>query len=193
MLRSLCFSALLWTSAVIFVTSMLLWIASYFWAVQINWSIRSIGVWRLSSSSGAFGIRLDTFEFREPDGSVLRRNLNAPGWSADVVPPTDPRIQQAWQFKNLFPGGFYFLDRYEVRGNSSVTFVTRTRFPYWASALLALPGALILWRQLRARRRFGPGRCMKCGYDLRATPDRCPECGTPRDAAIERRDSVRPV
>jgi hypothetical protein len=55
--------------------------------------------------------------------------------------------------------------------------VTRSLvLPHWFLAVVfaALP---IKW-QLRRRRRAAPGLCSSCGYDLRATPDRCPECGT---------------
>jgi hypothetical protein len=49
--------------------------------------------------------------------------------------------------------------------------------PLWFATLLfgALP-ALRLYR--RVRRPHPPGLCLACDYDLRATPGRCPECGT---------------
>jgi hypothetical protein len=50
--------------------------------------------------------------------------------------------------------------------------------PWWVlSPPLALLPALWLRRRFIARRRRAKGLCLKCGFDLRATPVRCPECG----------------
>ena len=54
--------------------------------------------------------------------------------------------------------------------------------PYWLlTTLMSIPPAWWLFRLVRAWRRrkhAAQGLCKTCGYDLRATPERCPECGT---------------
>jgi hypothetical protein len=45
-------------------------------------------------------------------------------------------------------------------------------------ALFATPALLWLARAFRQPRRRRTGTCPTCGYDLRVTPERCPECGT---------------
>jgi len=50
--------------------------------------------------------------------------------------------------------------------------------PTFATAVL--PAAWLVTQLMKYRRRrmrLRSGACLKCGYDLRASKDRCPECG----------------
>jgi hypothetical protein len=48
--------------------------------------------------------------------------------------------------------------------------------PYWLVTSLSavLP---VVWVRKFRRTRYRAGLCPHCGYDLRATPEQCPECG----------------
>lgn len=57
--------------------------------------------------------------------------------------------------------------------------------PHWfLVAVSAIPPGVWLFRRARERRRRTRNQCVRCGYDLRGTPDRCPECGMVASSAL---------
>jgi hypothetical protein len=108
------------------------------------------------------------------------------GWAAHVGPVGRNEVQKTWVF--LWP--FVQVDaEHEVLGVGTLKGhvaqglpVRIVVVPIWYAAILfsLLPlgrGAVVSVRWWRRQRRLKAGRCPRCGYDLRATPDRCPECG----------------
>jgi hypothetical protein len=93
------------------------------------------------------------------------RISNPSTWRWGMNPPagTDSRWRGSVGWDNgWWPGAPLFAD---------VTLL----YPF---LLAAIPAGLLWWKDLR---RFGPGRCPKCGYDRAglAAATTCPECGTP--------------
>jgi hypothetical protein len=107
--------------------------------------------------------------------------LNVPIWVSTWDWATRPAASQGdgayeWQFM-----GFGF-----GHGTMQLAGATGTEgiytAPHWALLVTSAVPAGLAWALRRRRRtrqrRLAQRLCLSCGYDLRATPGRCPECGT---------------
>jgi hypothetical protein len=96
-----------------------------------------------------------------------------------TVIPNDRTLRNAYGFewyRSLFP----YL--------SEPLAFWRVAVPYWVLIALVFvrPVAFVVrtlvgWRR---RRHLARGECLQCGYDLRASPERCPECGAKATGAV---------
>ena len=136
---------------------------------QITW------VWYEWSQPGGFSGQhgIPGLRFFESEAKQSGRDRWLYSWETSINP------HRVWRLYMLLGCGFHSeWDDGDTRDEFVVTTVYRAAFvPYWllAVAFTILPGLLL--RRQRKQRQLRMGLCPTCGYDLRATPQRCPECG----------------
>ncbi len=122
---------------------------------------------------GSWGYVYDKYTFTDAvDTAWLRANTKGSALSFGDQP--DPGVPLNF--------GFHFTYRPQAPLRNGQT--ARTLITYAPAYLFVLPAAgLLIWRlqkfrAYRTRRyRSENSLCLHCGYDMRASPARCPECG----------------
>ena len=165
-------------SLLLFIASAVLWVRSFCWA-YVRWghaglsvaadhsAQRWCGAWYAGADSsagveliGGEPIRVMRFAERWPDPFF---GFSQGRWNAGLEQGQWLGLRATLPPNVTVPPDFRYC--YVV-------------VPNWLPVVVSslLPGASLARKQCQ-KRRSSRGFCASCGYDLRATPDRCPECG----------------
>jgi hypothetical protein len=97
------------------------------------------------------------------------------GWKLDHYAPTNPDQVLPSYSGGSGRFGFWSLKDYWVVGSRALV------IPFWAPTILSLvlsvPALLLARRSAVKAYRRKHGLCVSCGYDIRESKERCPECG----------------
>ena len=178
----------------------ILWIRSYWRFVDFGWIVTERSheaytqtVARLGSSRGTILItfRDVIWPWSNPSSaqvSVAWENSRGGYWTSDPKAPdltvTAQPSDRGWGI-NLFRYEIRRLDVPPVGGDPGLRGIILKLPHALVCPALAIPPLLILLRSRRERRILRKGLCPSCGYDLRATPHRCPECGSTRQPGAQ--------
>jgi hypothetical protein len=179
--------ALLVTSPLVGVASAALWVRSY-WQLDAVTRVSHEALVRVLSWRGALVVSREAADGKlyrlGPAQGWRRRSADASSLSdAQVFPSMDynPQRRLDWRWWN-------FAVRSQAAGQIALVDGAPATWPdttYVAvphatfvvvSAIVAAVAARRL-RSIQVEARRAAGQCVRCGYDLRASPDRCPECG----------------
>ncbi len=167
-LRKMIVNGLTALSLVLFVVTAVLWLRSY-------WGTQFVG---RSTPSGWCGILSMGGLLRFEDANYADTHL---GWSYVAYPTPAGGLWDEVAARDRYGGplrraGFAYA---RIDYTSDGKRVRRAVYLPHASLCILFAIAPAFWLKHVLRKRPRLGFCPTCGYDLRASSERCPECGNP--------------
>lgn len=172
MTRRLLLNLLVALSMLLFVAAAALWVRSYRVCDMAGATLGTRSLWATSKNGR---VEVELLWWQTWEGFTWRR------FAYPVAPPARPGGARPRSGAAAGQGAPWFQAYRATTGRGTPRY--GVIFPHWAALLPAtvVPAGWLVRHRNRQRRR-GRGLCPGCGYDLRATPERCPECGAPATA-----------